>query len=325
MNNLPWQDIFSMISILAIAIPMLAIVSLPTLIIGGQLLSLLRERTAYAKCAKQISRLTLIMGWVLCIIGLVIVWMRVSPSFMTNINHEAIPLTMLFKADPSIVHLQADIIMWLTLLCANILITIVNLTWPTWEANRVVHQCTSLVSSFWYGMVVYGIVCIISAEHGASIGMHYPMSLGSLFTPSFESSFWNAGPYLLPLAFALGGGLVSVWLIISRRFNDFGRDYYAAMLKWCASWSRAAWFTLWFLLMGATTLQWLGTLQQEDYLTSPDFMQSALFLFLWLIPGVLWTLTSRSQTPLRHKTTMILAFVLSSCIIMPLYLSIFSL
>ncbi len=322
MNNT--QDILNMTALLVLSIPTLSIIGLPIMIITGQVLSILRERSAYAKCAKQISNLTLILAYLLCVVGLGILWIRVGGAIFAP-QAEPFNWQLLFGYNPSMVSIQADLIIWLTFLAASALMTIVHITWPTWEEKRLVHQSMAIVASFWYGFAAYGIVCVMSAEYAATIGIDYPLSIASLFMPRFESNFWNAGPYLAPLAFALGGGMVSVWLIIRRNYDDFGRDYYATMLKWCASWARAAWFILWFLLVGTTIIQWLGELQNPNYMTSPAFLQSALFLFLWLIPGVLWTLALRSEAPLRHKMTMILAFVMASFIIMPLFVSLQSL
>ncbi len=327
MNSVPWQDILNMTTVLALAIPMLAIVGMPIMIIVGQILSIMRERSAYAKCAKQIATLALIIGWALVVVGLGVLWLRVGPTLLAGIDQtgQAINLSLLFSATPSLVHIQADIIVWLGIFAATIMLNIVHVMWPVWEEKRVLHQCIALVSSFWYGMALYAIVCIISVEYAVTIGIDYPLSLGSLFQPSITSNFWNAGPYLPPLAFTLSASISSVWLIIRRKYDDYGRDYYANMLKWCAAWSRTAWFLLWFLLVGNTALQWLSALQEANYLTSPEFLQSALFLFLWMIPGALWTLAIRSSATLRHKTTLILACILAICFIVPLYISIHSL
>ncbi len=324
MNSVPWQDILNISIVLAISIPILVTVSLPIMIITGQILSILRERSSYAKCAKQIAKLSLALGWILCAAGLGMLWLRMGPTFMAGVlqDGQSITIQLLLSATPSLVHIQADIIVYLSIFAATILSTLVYTMWPSWEEKRILHQCIALVSSFWYALGIYGIICIISAEYAASIGGGYPMSLASLFSPKLESSFWNSAPYFAPLSFALGGGIVSIWLILRRNIDDFGRDYYASMLKWCAAWARAAWFILWFLLVGTTALKWIGTLQQENYLTTPEFMQSFLFLLLWVIPGILWTLTARSATPLRHKATLILAFVLGACIIVPLYLGL---
>ncbi len=320
--------------LLTLAVPLLAIVGLPIMVITGQILSILRQRTAYDKCAKQITKLCLILSFALCIVGLYILWLRLGPIILELISQSSnqiiaentttqnVTWTLLLSAAPSVVHIQADIILWLTMLGASLLMTLAYILWPTWEEKRLVHQSLSLVSSFWYALVVYGILCIISAEHGMAVGITYPQSLGKLFSPSLESSFWNSALYFVPFAFALSGGIVSVWLIIRRNIDDFGRDYYAITLKWCAAWARSAWFALWFLLMGTTAFKWINSLKDENYLTSPEFLHGALFLLLWLIPGILWTLVTRSATPLRHKMTLILAFVLGMCIVVPLYMDL---
>ncbi len=75
----------------------------------------------------------------------------------------------------------------------------------------------------------------------------------------------------------------------------------------------------------STAVVWLNLLQSDDYLTTPEFLQGALLLLLWIVPGILWTLVLRSQNPLRHKLTLVIAFVIASLIIAPLYTGLSSL
>ncbi len=332
------QEILTMAIILLLSVPLLSLVGLPIMVIVGQILSILRKRSAYAKCARQITNLSLILGFVICLVGIAALWLRHDSTLFHLIKQiganftsvtintqdpevQNITWKALFSATPDMVNIQADIIICLTLLAATALMVLVKILWPQWEEKRIIHQSLAIVSSFWYALAAYGVVCVLSAHFSLSFGIAYPTSLESFFMPSFETSFWSSGPYLPPLAFSLAGSLASVWLIIRRNYDDFGRDYYAGMLKWCAAWARAAWFVLWFMFVGTTILQWVSTLRSENFLTSPDFIYGAMFLLLWLIPGILWSLAIRSATPLRHKMTLVLALMLSMCIIIPLYMS----
>ena len=89
------------------------------------------------------------------------------------------------------------------------------------------------------------------------------------------------------------------WLLVRRKIDDFGRDYYVFAANWCGEW--AAWGG-WFSLIMAGVLCFM--LQTQDLLTLENqgalLFVAALFAAL-LLPSVIWTVIARSATPMRHK------------------------
>ncbi len=323
-TSIDWQHIAKMSLILLCSLSLLAAIVLPFMAIGGQTLSLIRQRSAYAKCAKQVTLLALIVGWLSTCLSFWPLWLRLSPTIMPLIpaDMQSLNIPALWQALTAQVYLQAHISVGALLLGASFSLTIFYALWKQWKNNRVTIQCFALIASCWYAMAALSSISILSADTAFAAGIPYNESLKDFFIPSFSMSYWDAAPYVLPLAFAMAGGLACLWLLLRRNKDDFGRDYYAQMLPWCASWARNGWFVFWLLLLATTAVQWVNLIQEENYLSSPAFMQSVAFLLLWLVPGILWTIVVRSEFPLRHKATLVLAFIFGMMSIVPIYLSI---
>ncbi len=327
-TTIPWQSIAELACIVLCSLFFLTIVSLPIMSISGQTLSLIRQRTAYAKCAKQITQLAIYLGWIITLLSLYPLWLRISPPILALVAQAGVdgqPLNYLGLWAPikASVYLQAHVYSFGLLFAASTLLSIFYACWKHWKEHRVFLQCLALVASCWYAMSLYSSLCIVYMDITFPLDIvSYPLTLNDFYMPSFEASIWGVLPYILPLSFALGAGFACVWLILRRNKDDFGRDYYAQMLPWCASWARNAWLVFWLILLGLTGMQWIQMLQTENYLTNPYFIRSVAFVLLWLIPGILWAITIRSAHPLRHKATLILAFIFGMCCIVPLYQSL---
>ncbi len=326
-NNIPWQEILHYALIVLCSLSFLSLISLPIMSICGQILSLIRERSAYAKCAKQITLLAVYLAWIITLAGLVVAGLRVSPSILALINNPenatmGLPFAAYLEPIKQSIYLQIHVYTATLLLAATILLSFFYARWSVWQEQRIVLQCLAIVSSCWYAMSLYATLCIYHADSAFSEGITHPLSLNAFLKPSLESNIWNVVPYLLPLSFAFAGGLSCVWLIMRRKKDDFGRDYYAQMLPWCASWARNTWLFFWMMMLVVTGLQWIELLQQENYLTNPEFLRSVGFMLMWLIPGILWAIVIKSTHPLRHKATLFLAFLFSICSIVPLYIAL---
>ncbi len=323
-TTINWQHMGYMALILLCSLCFLAVIALPLMSMAGQTLSLIRQRTAYAKCAKQVSLLALILGLALTLFSFWPLWQRLSPPLLAllPVDGQSIPWAELWQTVSGKAYLLAHVYAVGLLVGATVCLCVFHALWKHWKTHRVAIQCLALVAACWYGMSLFATLSIISADSAQALGMAPSNNLQKFFVPSLESTFWNGAPYVLPLAFAMAGGLSCVWLLLRRRSDDFGRDYYAQMLPWCASWARNGWLIFWLILLASTTLQWVNMAQQENYLSNPVFVQSVGYVLLWLIPGILWTLPMRSEHPLRHKVTLVLAFVFGMMSIVPIYLSI---
>ncbi len=323
-TTIPWQPIAELTLIVLCSLFFLVIMALPIISISGQTLSLIRQRSAYAKCAKQITLLALFLGWTITLASLYPLWLRVSPPLLALIAQVAVdgqPINYLGLWEPikASAYLQAHVYGVGLLLAASILLSIFYARWSAWKNNRILLQSHAIFAACWYAMAFYSTLCILQADEALTLGIAHPLTLNAFFMPSFDANFWSILPYIPPLSFALAGGFACVWLILRRNKDDFGRDYYAQMLPWCAVWARNAWLVFWLILLALTGVQWITLLQQENYLQNPEFIRSVAFVLLWLIPGILWAIAIKSAHPLRHKATLILAFILGTCSIVPLY------
>lgn len=112
---------------------------------------------------------------------------------------------------------------------------------------------------------------------------------------------------LLPLMFgallctglAAGTGFSQLWLIMRRFKADYGRDYYAFAMRYCARWALI--FTLAATLLGCAAFQLLRTLTPVELTQPQDIGIAAIALGLPLCCCLLWLSISKSETPLRHK------------------------
>ena len=129
-----------------------------------------------------------------------------------------------------------------------------------------------------------------------------------LLLPSASDPFWLYFGLIHFLEVASAGALGLFWLLVRRKIDDFGRDYYVFAANWCGEW--AAWGG-WFSLIMAGVLCFM--LQTQDLLTLENqgalLFVAALFAAL-LIPSVIWTVIARSATPMRHKIGMIFSLLL---------------
>ena len=134
-------------------------------------------------------------------------------------------------------------------------------------------------------------------------------TLIALLLPSLNDPFWLYFGLLHFLEVAAAGSFGLCWLLVRRRVDDFGRDYYVFAANWCGEWAAwGGWFVL--LLTGGLCamlrLQGLLPFESSDGLL---VFVVALFVFL-LLPAILWTVIARSATPMRHKIGMVVSLLL---------------
>ncbi len=328
--------IFEMLGVFFFALFFLSLVVMPLMVLVGHILVNVKQRTAYEKCAKQVARCAFLVGWGITGVGGFFLWIRVGTGLLqgytdaAGANTPTVSVTswhtfMQFIQNiftQSTLSMQAEALIWVTLLGATILMSCVYLFWRVLRNARILQQSLLIVTFFWYALVLFGTLCALNHHANVQEGLPTVATLPLFFFPDFSSNlwihFWNVAPIVPTLSVALAGGMACLWLMVRRTRDDFGRDYYAQMLPWCAAWARNGWFLLWFLLAFETGIRFVTLLQEENFLHNPLFLHSIVFLLLWSIPGILWTIGTRSKMPLRHKFTFVLAFMLSAIYIFPL-------
>jgi len=98
---------------------------------------------------------------------------------------------------------------------------------------------------------------------------------------------------------AAGAGLAQLWLIMRRFKADYGRDYYAFAMRYCA---RAALLcTLASTLIGSGVYLLLRRSIPPEFTQPQDIGVTAIAIGLPLSCCLLWLGIAKSENPLRHK------------------------
>lgn len=316
-DNVQWQLMADMAGVLLSGLMLIALAGLPILAAAGELLSRIRQRSSYDKCARQLAALGMGIGWCVTLAGAGLFWWRLTllGQGLTLPLPDNMPAELMTRG-------QADLLVWVALAAGTLLLSLYFALWRTMRNLPVLHQTLGLLACILCYLALYGVMAITAADAAFDLGEPRPQSLGALFLPNEDAPIWNALAYLPPLTLAMAGALGALWLVVRRNRDDYGRDHYMQMLPWCALWARNSWMVLWLLLTAFTALNLWHMHLEDGVLSTRDLIDAGVQLLLWLIPGLLWTLVVRSANPLRHKLTLVLALVLSMFFVLAVYLGL---
>lgn len=127
----------------------------------------------------------------------------------------------------------------------------------------------------------------------------------NFFSIPLDSFFWPLLAESVPLGFAFAAAFASVWLLLVRNQQDFGRDYYAFSLRYCAKWALTA--TLAAVPLGAYAFFEGQEIMLPELSHLPSLLLDALSLILPLSACLLWIIIIRSEHPMRNKISIVLA------------------
>jgi hypothetical protein len=143
--------------------------------------------------------------------------------------------------------------------------------------------------------------------------MGFAEMLRALLAQPPSSALWPAVVQGTALSVAAAGAVGLVYLLLRRRIEDYGRDYYNFALHAAARWA---------LLPGLAQLAALGWLVwalREDlaaagpagaaWTANPLLLLAVAAGALGLIACALWLAVRRNRNPLRLKATILAAFV----------------
>lgn len=108
---------------------------------------------------------------------------------------------------------------------------------------------------------------------------------------------------ILP-SLALAGSFGLVWVLVRRNHDDFGRDYYTLAAH---SYARYGAVTGWATLAFFLALRWIHA--GGFFLTFDQIPLEIFCVFCLSLAALLCTVIGISQTPMRHKLSMILALI----------------
>lgn len=134
---------------------------------------------------------------------------------------------------------------------------------------------------------------------------------------AWQPAAWALLVWIFLLAPAAGLAFGQIWIVLMRKRQDFGRDYYSFALKKCAA---AARLSALLSIIPAFALLWLaghGNMPNTAEQTAADLASILLPAHAWALAALLlplaaalsWTRVVRSATPLRHKVALLAALV----------------
>ena len=290
----------------AVVTPLALLLALPGLCAmaaAGQQLAISRQRSAYAKAARQLSMLAAILGWILVLAGALLLYDARNSGL-----HPVCAAGRLWS--------------WALVGAGTVCASLHCACWRTLQRWALLHRLLAALGGIAAYLGAYMLLAALGAQGQADSGIPPADSLQAMLIPGEDSLLWNAIYYLPALAVSMAGGLGCLWMLLRRRRDDFGRDYYAAMLPWVARWARNGWLFLWMILLLFTC--WSVIEEAHEALTMPaqDILNHAIRLLLWLIPVMLWHIVARSAAPMRHKLTLLLAQLLATGFLVPFYMGL---
>ncbi len=306
-DNPVLQNILDMAAIIIPLSMLFAFCGISILAVSGEVLSLLRRRGFYGKCAMQLSMLGQGLGWTLLVGGRVWLYFleKDIPGGSTLITiHE---------------------VSWLVLGLSVIFSCIYFLLWKTLAQYPGIHIGVGIISALQgilallLVLVCLRIAAVASLPQAEEAGITLPQALMPVWGTDYATSLCYIPFLLLAMPAAFG----CVWLLLRRKKDDFGRDHYNTVLPWCAAWARNAWGVLWLLLLAASGLE-VFRLVQAQMFTPADGVTAGIRVLLWLVPVLLWFMAARSTTPLRHKIGLSLSLVLSCLFTLPFFMGLSS-
>lgn len=267
----------------------------------AKIISIVKKRSAFDKCARQLALLGIILGWGMLIGGRV--WLYLNPHMSGSLEN--------FLKEMS----------WLLLSLGVLLSTVYYTLWRILKNMPVLHSTLGMISGAQNCIALTLILFTIRISAGPNTPAAETLKLPDLFPNVWYDPVWSAACFSLPLVFALAGGCSACWTAFRRKHDDFGRDYYNMTIPWCAAWAKNAWLILWLLFITASGLQIWHSLEQANFPDTETIIDGMRALF-WLIPLLLWIMATRSKVPMRHKWSLLIALICASSFVLPYFLDI---
>lgn len=271
-----------------VLILLLSTAGLPFLSLAGQTLAKAHRRSFYDKCGKQMAMLcALIAPLVLCI--------------SIAITVRSIQLDPLLVESP----LRLPIITLLAAMAGSSIFSVLYfLLWKRLAKTLpLVHQFLGLAASV--GMLTTLFIASALARVIMLPGHPLPATappielMKAFLMPPITSMLWSLSLLALCGVIAIAGAMAMFWLVLRRDADNFGRDYYAFVMPWCARWSLVGaimtlaplGYNLWIVLQAPLT----GTIPM------PPLLPLGLSILAPLVAITCSGLISKSQTPMRYK------------------------
>lgn len=282
---------------IAVAIPMaflLGFAGMGFLVGTLEFLGVSRGRSAYDKCARQLAVCALILGWIMLV---------------------GIRIWIFFNSDSYVPQSFLGMIVELSWAALGFAIVTASLHFALWKLmvnHRIIHGSLAILIGINGIIAVTALLGSLRMLTALDLPNATELTLWDLFNFTvFPSPFLDSAMHVIPLCLAMPAAAAAVWLVLRRRRDDYGRDYYNNMVPWCCRWALGFWIL-------ATVVTGLCVGSDIWAMTSggtfvPTIQECAVYAVRFLPPVIaciLWAVASRSATPMRHKTALVLAFFL---------------
>ena len=284
---------------------LLAAVAVPFMSVAALAAALLAKRGLYDRCARQLGRLALALAWLAfaCAGGLI----------LTKIRQTAFPPLL---ADAGLAAGSA-------LAVAAVLWSVCVRAWQRLRTRPAALCLLGLAGGL--GAALVPVLALLLAcmrltgiDISAFSGWQDPLLPARLAEVGSGHLFLSLLSVLVPLGCAAGGGIALIWLVLRRKRDDYGRDYYAFAARWCGKWAAAGgWLSLALLACVALILS-EGTFFSALDLNLGAHARGMAGAGLLAVAAALWTGIGLSAAPMRHKPGMVLALF---CFLAELYAS----
>lgn len=269
----------------------------------ARILGDMKGRSAFEKCARQLAFLGMVTGWILLVGTRVWLYFTRDAHVPGSVNSYFLEMS------------------WLLLSLGVMLASVYYTLWRILKNLPILHATIGMISAVQSSFAALAalattrLLAAFAQPDAAGAGLQ------NLLPMDWAAPVWTAAGCTLPLLIALPAAAGAFWLPLRRSRDDFGRDYYNTMIRWCASWAGNAWAVLWLAFLALTAIRFAQTWGGEG-ITSQEAVLESTRLLLWLIPALLWTLVRKSSVALRHRVTLALALILAMAFMLPYYLEL---
>ncbi len=284
---------------------LLAAFSTPLLALSAESAYVLRRKAFYDKCALQISQAAFGIGIFIFLLlagGALYLGLHLPPDFSDE-------SARLFRSEAPGLTLQlwgqlGYMLFFVPPLTGLILFFAYLAVWPMLKKRRAAHLILGwLCALFMLALLLCTLVLAWNAQSSLLLVflIHNPLPVLLALLADFFAS--PAPPLifacLVCLGLAAGAGLSQLWLIMRRFKADYGRDYYAFAMRYCAR--TALGFTLASLVCACAVWLLLRSSVPPELTQPQDLGLTIIALGLPLSCCLLWFSIAKSETPLRHK------------------------
>ncbi len=262
-----------------------------------------RGKVFYDKCAQQIARMTLWLvgiAFALGVIATLTLGFNLSPELFEPPFGRAMPFLLV-----------------LPVLCF-ILTFIYYRSWKALRKARMLHVLIGLAAGvlalgtlFQLLLFVRGLLLPLpglSADAGvAEVGRAMIRDLAE------ESSVWLSFIHSAAVGLGAAGAASLAWLLLRRKRDVYGRDYYVFAVQYCARWAFVS--TIAGLIISAVLIWRILAGSPPGLTQTPPLVSFIVGYGFPLLCCVIWGVILLSTAPLRHKPGMVGACVLLLCAI----------